>query len=253
MFKQRIQQDKNLEHLESHPHYTAYMLRFLRATMKHKKDRRVFQVDDALERLKQVMEWKTKYGISHDMEEPEGWEEFNQVYPYYDWLDTKAKVPVGIERFGVFHSHSVRNRYSETQWNQLCGYRMENVMRAIDEMSEQVGEEVPGYNVFADLRGASLWGIMRRFKFVKMLNDVGAKNYPELLNKIIIVNAPRFVNDLLRAAKAFVDPDTMRKFESHRGIAADIREKYDVRFLPQEYNGDKDVSIPIPLDARKRS
>ena len=219
--------------------------------MKYKKDKRVFQVNDALDRLKQVMAWKRRYNISRDMEEPEGWEEFNEVYPYYTWNDHKAKVPVGIERFGLFHSHSVRSRYSEEQWNRLLGYRMEQVMRSIDEMSEEIGEEVPGYNVFADLKGSSMWGILRRIKFVKMLNDVGAKNYPELLNKIIIINAPRFVNDLLKAARAFVDPDTMRKFESYRGNAPYIREKYEVEFLPIEYNGEKDVAIPLPLDARK--
>lgn len=251
--KNVLKDDEKLAAVLSIPYLDNFLLRFLRATMKEKKNRRLFHLDQALARLREVVEFKEKHGIKYDMKRPENHDEFNQVYPYVDWEDNVSHVIVAIERFGLFHStsKSAKGKYTDSEWLDHLGYRMEGTVRKIEELGEKLGEEVPGYNVIIDMKGVSLWSVLRRVKFVKFLNDVGAKNYPELLNRVSLVNCPRFINDLLKVAKAFVDPDTMSKFESFKNIPEKFKTEYDLSLLPKEYNGESEREVPIPLLARK--
>mmetsp|Transcript_2639 Transcript_2639/g.3344 ORF Transcript_2639/g.3344 Transcript_2639/m.3344 type:complete len:131 (-) Transcript_2639:205-597(-) len=124
----------------------------------------------------------------------------------------------------------------------------------LHELSEECGEEVTGYISIADMKGLGL-GMMNptRVGILKMLAGIAAENYPETVDKIIIVNAPWVFSRLYEFAKGFLDADTVSKFTiSNKPLTELFPDVFDLDLLPKEYGGNNDIVVPHPLDARRK-
>ena len=85
------------ETVANHPDGDRYLLRMLRATMKGKTGKRVFQVNKAKARTIAVLEWKEKLGLAPN-EEPAKYHIYRKANPILLWKDYKAETVVLVNR-----------------------------------------------------------------------------------------------------------------------------------------------------------
>jgi len=62
-----------------------------------------------------------------------------------------------------------------------------------------------------DMKGCSITELKRLYKFVKIASSVAQDNYPELLGKMFVINAPMLFSIVWAIAKNFVDIKTQKK------------------------------------------
>jgi len=161
---------------------------------------------------------------------------------------------VWIQRQGEFGTNVKGTHLKKEEWYQCVGHNLMNMEFDLHELSEECGEEVTGYISIADMKGLGL-GMMNptRVGILKMLAGIAAENYPETVDKIIIVNAPWVFSRLYEFAKGFLDADTVSKFTiSNKPLTELFPDVFDLDLLPKEYGGNNDIVVPHPLDARRK-
>lgn len=241
------------ERIDKHPDRVRFLLRILRATMKDKRKKRIFQVKDAKARLFAVLDWKKKYDVDINKKPPE-FDEYRKIYPALYYPDYRAETIVWIQRQGEFVTSVKKDCFTPYVWNRCTGYMLEHVEEMLRQISEKVGREIKGYYSLADMGGLGL-GMFSRFSTLQLLSNIAAENYPETVERIFIMNTPWIFPKAFNFVKPFLDPVTLRKFEIKSSIPKDeFRALLDVKLLPTEYGGENtDDKVPYPFFSKKYS
>lgn len=138
------------------------------------------------------------------------------------------------------------------------------------EMSEELGKEITGIISMSDIGGASLKAIYH-LGFLKNMNNYSADNYPEVMQRLVLFNAPWIFPKIYTAAKAVLDPITLAKFEVHSktpksyfqetleveklpkvGVQRTSQILRKLNELPQELGGTSDTVLPYPREANEQ-
>ena len=98
--RNEVKGTKYEERIRTHPDSTRFLLRVLRATMKDKSKKRIFQVKEAKARLFAILDWKEEYDVDINKKPPE-FDEYRKVYPALFYADYRAETIVWIRKFHV--------------------------------------------------------------------------------------------------------------------------------------------------------
>mmetsp|Transcript_10541 Transcript_10541/g.12100 ORF Transcript_10541/g.12100 Transcript_10541/m.12100 type:complete len:289 (-) Transcript_10541:516-1382(-) len=246
-FKSELMSSEYASILEKNADLDAFLLAYLRGTMKSKKKDRVFDVAEAKKKMIPSLEIRKKYSIDEmriNGKEPERFEEFYKLWPSFTYKDEKAKTIVSIERFGYLGNYINSKALPLEVWEEctLWVLQLNNVMRK--ELRESTGAEAPGSIQIIDLKGLGL-GLLNRLSFVKLLTGVFQDHGPESVMEIHVINGPWVLPRLYNAVKPFLDPDTQNKIKIHKKVPYEMfRDRLDPAMLPKEWGGDRDI-VPI--------
>jgi len=232
-----------------HPDGDRFLLRFLRASMKSKHHKRIFQTKAAFKRAVETLEFRREQGFNRSFSEvpvPTTYHIYRELSPQYCWVDKKRETLVYIERFGFLGSYLQRHHLTDEEWISSLAYNNEKTAHWLRTFFD---EERLGIDVIVDLRGLTT-GLVSRYSLLKLINGVISKHFPESLNKITIINAPFVFASLFKVIRTFMDPDTISKITIHYSLPKTfLRENFDTDFLPVEFGGDCEYVMPIPRDA----
>lgn len=246
--KARIKASDFGEKAEKHPDGDEFLLRCLRATMKHKNSTREFQVEQAFERTRNVLDFKYKYNV---FQKPDHFEEFRKVYPRFAYKDTSLKKVLLFTRMGEFVTHAHFNHFSELQWQQSIGFEMESVEQGMRELANEAQVENRGYYAISDCKGLGL-GALSQKKATIFLANVSGENYPEMIEKVYLINVPWIFEKIYGMVKPLLDPHTVSKFHMFSGIPPEFKTHFNQEQLPKEFGGKSEKSVPYPLDCGKK-
>ena len=105
-------------------------------------------------------------------------------------------------------------------------------------MQAEVGvTDDQGVIVIQDVKGLAV-SAKKCLNVFKIYNSIAGDNYPELIRKVYVVNAPWMFARVFSVVKAFVDPNTIAKVEVHKGIPKkQFANIFELGQLPEEYGG----------------
>ena len=113
------------------------------------------------------------------------------------------------------------------------GYENEVIEQMLREMSKELGKDIMGIISMSDIGGASLRAITH-LGFLKNMNNYSADNYPEVMERLVLFNAPWIFPKLYNAAKVVLDPVTLAKFEVHSKTPKEhFQEMLEIEKLPK--------------------
>eukprot|EP00924_Labyrinthula_sp_SR-Ha-C_P001262 maker-scaffold_7-snap-gene-19.76-mRNA-1 protein AED:0.00 eAED:0.00 QI:128/1/1/1/0/0.5/2/604/140 len=93
-----------------------FLLRCLRATMKGKGKKRIFQAEEAKKRIVSCFEFRIKYGLLDLENKPERQSEFLEVYPHLHFLDENVRKVIWLTRTGEFAGYGKMTHFTEDEW-----------------------------------------------------------------------------------------------------------------------------------------
>jgi len=227
---------------------TDFLLRFLRATMRHKHTTRVFDVKAAAKRLNSTLRWKRSLGLNKpfaEMEKPSLFDLYLKHRPQFMYVDPSGYV-VSVDKLGLLASYLKVDFLNSDQLLHCVAYQAEMNMATLRK------SRFREYHVILDVKGLT-WGVFSRISLIRMLNRIFADHYPEIIRTIHIVHAGFVWEKLWKLISTFIDSDTRSKVQVFRGIPAEqFRAEWDPLQLPKEYGGDANVLVRVPLDAPKK-
>jgi hypothetical protein len=112
--------------LDEMPDNTShYVLRFCRASMKHKSSSREFVLVAAEQRLIKTLTWRREKNVTGLRKQldagvfPDKWDFYNQVRPKLMWIDSLSGRPVLLERIGLFGSNVKISEFTMDEWERF--------------------------------------------------------------------------------------------------------------------------------------
>ena len=234
------------------PDYTvddATIAQFLRADTKGKK----VNVGKSLKRLLDTVAFRKKIDIDRRLAE-------NDAFPHQErykktrvrvWLGVdKENRPLIVERVGKFSATSpgVKRPFSADEWVNLWAWDMEEHLTQMRKSSLACGKAVHKFCMIGDLKGSGTYSGMKTLPLLKLLGKNVETFYPEIVGKVILINAGTVFASLYKIAKRFLDPITAAKIEVHSGVPKKVMENYfDVSIIPVEFGGTNEEVVVPPL------
>jgi hypothetical protein len=255
-FKLQLKQTEYWSDVEKNPDGDRFLLRFLRATMKDKHTTRIFQLKPAMERITGTLKFRQQYHAdeirtSLEKKEPLSDEYVryrDQIRPRLQFIDRKTGRLVHVERFGVMSSYLDTKHFDTEKWIEMFIRDCESTLLVLREESIRRGYEISTQISIMD-QAYSGMGVVRRMSLFKIMNNVAAEHYPELLGPIFLVNCPWIFASVFSIIKPMIDVDTASKLIVEHGIPKDILSDFlSVEDLPVEYGGNRDVVVGYCCD-----
>ena len=198
--------------------------------------------------MEAVFAWRRKMGLDAWTEDdkPEGWEEYRKVRPKFEFQGPSGH-PVTIERFGLFTTNTMVDDFTLEQWERFYAYDSEIVMmNRLRNASNELGREVSAGISVMDERGLGL-GSRHGIPLLKLMSKIGTQNYPEILYKIVLVNAPWIFSSLFSLVKVFLDKDTLSKVIVASDVPEALVDMLGRGNMPVEFGGDHVGELAMPL------
>ena len=98
------------------------------------------------------------------------------------------------ERFGETLAGPNLKIMKLEEWVNCIIYDTEQLMEVLRETSEKEGKPIHQVVNIYDMENFSLWKALGNLKFLRKLDATLSPNYPELVDRIIVVNAPKIVS-----------------------------------------------------------
>ncbi|KAL8781085.1 MAG: hypothetical protein Q9213_006167 [Squamulea squamosa] len=96
--------------------------------------------------------------------------------------------------------------------------------------------------VLADISGLDMRQFWRLKGYIQDLNKLLAINYPEILDRVLIVGAPSYFSIMWKWIKAWIDPVTVSKLVilSPEEVLPTMKEYIDIANIPRRFGGELD-------------
>lgn len=188
------------------PYDDGYLLRFLRA--------RKFDIPKTLIMWNNFLKWRidNKVDAIASFEYPE-LPEVKKFYPHGYFKTDKQGRPIYIERIGAL---KIKELFKVTTEDRLIKYYIQGYERLLNHVfpacSKAAGHRVEQSFTILDLKGSSS-SIMSKqvWDFIKLASNLGQNNYPEILGRMYIVNAPMLFSGIWAMIKPWLDDKTKAK------------------------------------------
>lgn len=214
------------------------LLRFLRADERGGK----FDGVASRERLTRALAWRKEMRLDATLATPPPRHDEYLELRVRRWvgLDHKAR-PVQFELLGAFLASGNVRAFAGGEWLAHYARDVEQTFERMREASEKSGTAVCGYLFIADLEGFGLGSVGQLRAVVpllKLLTKEVESHFPEIVDAIVLFNAPRVFATAFPLVKAFMDPITAAKIEVHAGVpSARLLELMPSATLPANYGG----------------
>ncbi|KAH9514987.1 hypothetical protein Btru_021600 [Bulinus truncatus] len=153
----------------------------------------------------------------------------------------KEGSPVRVELFGHLDMKGLMYSARKSDMEKVKLRQCEQHLRDWEEMSKKLNRRVDGLVVIFDMEGVSskmLWrpGLQMYLHLVTLLED----NYPEMLKRMFVINAPRIFPLLYKICRPLISQDTKNKIHVLGSDCASTLLKYiDADQLPAYLGGNK--------------
>jgi len=172
------------------------------------------------------------------------------------WAGTDHECrPVVFERLGEFFSSGNTIKVEIDDWITSYLYFLETHFMKMRQSAEKNGKIVDRIVYFADFQGV-VTSIMNRkiwqvIPLLQTLVKTVELHYPEIVDHIILFNAPRIASAAYKVVKGFLDPVTAAKIQLFSGVPLErFTELVPVSVIPQEYGG-TNTTLDYPKTALK--
>ncbi|XP_064612900.1 retinal-binding protein-like isoform X2 [Liolophura sinensis] len=152
----------------------------------------------------------------------------------------KDGSPVRIEPYGHLDMKGIMYSAKKSDLEKTKLLQCELTLLDWEEQSRKRGKRVDGLTVIFDMEGVSskmLWrpGLQMYLYLVKVLED----NYPEMMKRMFVINAPRIFPILYKICRPLISEDMKNKIHVLGGDYKSHLLKYiDADQLPAIYGGD---------------
>ncbi|BFZ04645.1 hypothetical protein BsWGS_07684 [Bradybaena similaris] len=124
----------------------------------------------------------------------------------------KEGSPIRVELFGHLDMKGLMYSARKVDMEKVKLRQCEDLERDLAEMSKKLNKRVDGLTVIFDMEGVSskmLWrpGLQMYLHLVRVLED----NYPEMLKRMFVINAPRIFPLLYKICRPLISEDTKNK------------------------------------------
>jgi len=190
------------------------LLRFLRA--------RKFDVDLAFQMFQECRQWRIDYGAGQLLNTFPGFlgtEQHQACWSCYQFgyhHTDKLGRPIYIDRVGHADLKALKANISSADFLRWHVYGWEECMEEMfPAASQEFGHVVETNFTILDLAGISVSDIWDSEvqELLKAIAGTDKANYPEMLGKMFIVNAPMLFHGAWAVIKNFLDPSTQAKIE----------------------------------------
>lgn len=244
VLKQKLHElKKHFPNLE--PRFDSfYLLRFLRA--------RKGDVPKAVKMLQAHFNWRRSHDIDalfYDSMDKEPLtfaeeEDIARIYPTGYWGVDELGQPIYYERMGMTDFKALMRICTKERFIEYWTYQYEKLvwLRLPAIRPRNAGLTYRDRTVsFVDLRGFS-WGHLSETSrsVFREITSLAANNYPEIMNSVFVLNAPKMFSIMWSGLKVFVDSDTRKKIRfisSHPGKKSDVDEYINTDALPDFLGG----------------
>eukprot|EP01016_Furgasonia_blochmanni_P002439 TRINITY_DN10956_c0_g1_i2.p1 TRINITY_DN10956_c0_g1~~TRINITY_DN10956_c0_g1_i2.p1 ORF type:complete len:484 (+),score=114.66 TRINITY_DN10956_c0_g1_i2:3-1454(+) len=183
-----------------------YLLRFLRA--------RKFDLPKAQEMWNNFLKWRKENDVDNiDKYNFEEHEKVDQVFPRGFYKTDKAGRPIYIERIGLL---DIQKIYQVTSEERLLKHYIQTLEELVNKIfpicSQAAGERVGTLLCILDIKGVQSSLLSKKvYNFIQQLIGIAQNNYPEILGRIYIVNAPMMFQTAWGVIKPWLEEKTAKK------------------------------------------
>lgn len=231
-FKRRIQE----EGLTNDPRYDDYyLLRFCRA--------RKFEIEKVMKMFKDFLEWRVKYQADDALcvYKCPNIPEIKKIYHHGYHATTKGGHPFYIDRCCMFGIDELLGKidkeelytYHVKEYEKLIHQKFPACSKASNTKIEQ------GFSVL-DAKGFSMGKLSKKSRdVIQIAISIGQDNYPEIMYKMLIINAPMMFRGAWSVISPFIDKKTRDKITILGSKYHDtLLEIVDKENVPESLGGD---------------
>lgn len=192
--------------LNDPPYDDVYLLRFLRAR-KFDMKKTIIMWNNFIQFRKDE---KADELLNYDYPELD---EVKKHYPHAYFKTDKIGRPVFYERAGMLNYHELMKVTTMERFQKYFIKEYEELLTdVLPGCSKALGKRVDQTVYIMDLKGGALKLLAGKTSdFVKGLMKIGQDNYPEILGRMFIINAPMIFYGIWALFKNFVDEKTRNK------------------------------------------
>eukprot|EP00746_Dinoflagellata_sp_MGD_P116743 gnl/MRDRNA2_/MRDRNA2_52559_c0_seq1.p1 gnl/MRDRNA2_/MRDRNA2_52559_c0~~gnl/MRDRNA2_/MRDRNA2_52559_c0_seq1.p1 ORF type:complete len:433 (+),score=58.47 gnl/MRDRNA2_/MRDRNA2_52559_c0_seq1:156-1454(+) len=201
----------------------------------------------ALARLKATVEWRSAVGADNFLTCPPHGATSQRYYCARICMsvghDREGNI-VLFDRMGpLFASGSVL-AFSIEDWFLLYAWNLERWLQEMKWLSVKFKRPIWKYTFIADAAGAGM-NVLSHRRLITYVDKLASAHYPELIEKIVLINAPRIFTAVWRVICTIMDPETTSKVEIYSDVpTARLLELIDQDQLPCELGGKNGIFIP---------
>ncbi|XP_070205227.1 retinal-binding protein-like isoform X2 [Littorina saxatilis] len=202
---------------------------------------RAYDVDKAADMYRTSMAYRQKMGVDRLTAEYQPPEVLKKYLTGGFCGHDKEGSPVRVELYGHLDMKGLMYSAKKVDLEKTKLLQCENTLKDWQEESKKRGKRVDGLTVIFDMEGVSskmLWrpGLQMYLHLVKVLED----NYPEMMKRMFVVNAPRIFPLLYKLARPLISEDMKNKIHVLGGHFKDTLLQYiDAEELPVYLGGVK--------------
>jgi len=200
-----------VEHEVPIPEDQWTLVRFLRA----RGQDGARDIDKSVAMIQKNMEWKQAYGVEDILNQPfQEAEAISTLYKVGFFNTTKEGNPVYIDRLGAL---DVDQLYAVANHDRLMQYHIalyeDMLLNKLPACSRAKGSRVVQIFSILDLEGCSTRSILdsKIRSFLGSIMSTDSDNYPEILYRMFIINAPSIFSMTWNAFSSFLDKNTVAK------------------------------------------
>jgi len=185
---------------------------------------------------------------------------FVSQYPQLYAGFSKSGCPVFYSKPGLLNIDGVE---CITTLDGILKFHWHVMQHEYKQILLQFKKENPSFERFEcvsvlDLSGLSITSLgSRTLDIIKKQAFIDSLCFPETMNKMVIVNAPRFFSATWAIIKGFLDPRTAAKIELFSSTSAAekmLKELIDEDMLPRDYGGTAEsTEVLLDMEASKNS
>ncbi|EAR98487.2 CRAL/TRIO, amine-terminal domain protein (macronuclear) [Tetrahymena thermophila SB210] len=216
-----------------------YLLRFLRA--------RKFDLVKTEKMFSDFLDWRIKNDVQNIMKFS-----FNELaevrhhYPHGYHKTDKLGRPIYIERIGML---KLTQLFQVTTEERLIKYYIQSyeilLNRIFPTCSQAIGHRVDQTVTILDLKGIPMKMLSKQvYNFIQLASKVAQENYPEILGRMFIVNAPMLFSGVWAVIKPWIDEKTRNKITIiGSGFKEKLLEIIDIDNIPDFLGGNSKCDL----------
>jgi len=200
-------------------------------------------IEKSVKMYQDTANWRYRFGADYLLHELpiENAEKVKEMYKVGFFNTTKHGHPVYIERMGQHNIDGLFATVGEKGLQQMHVNAFENMLYGkMAACSKKAGKRIVQMCSILDLEGVPASSMMggKVSKFLTAVMKIDSDNYPEILYKMYIVNAPWIFSSLWSAISNFLDANTVAKISilKDNGFSK-LQEQIDVADIPKFLGG----------------